>query len=358
MVPYLTDERPWFVFLLHPRDERDLFVWRGSSIIRRYSESDEECVQKLLSIPPVVFGEVRFGFSVVRGELIIVPCLPREMLRRRGRQSVVEAVQLAAVRGAPVVGLGALTSPATRGGLTLLPSLPPGLTLTTGSALTAVTACRNVMEAAGATGASAVAVLGCTGAVGTPASQLIAEAGFDLVLVGRSVSRVEQALPALAGRARMSADVPASVTQVGIVLVLTNDPAARLRPEMLRPGTVVIDLAQPPNVEPARYGEFERREVSVVQGGLVRIPGYSCSWDLRLPDPRDSFACLAETYLFAREGIREHSVGPPSVELAHALARAAERHGVRPRPLGLRREEAVPAGPAGEARPRSKEMAT
>jgi fatty aldehyde-generating acyl-ACP reductase len=337
VVPYLTGQPPWFAFLLHPRDERDLFVWRGSSIIRQYSESDEESIERMLSIPPVVFGEVRFGFDVVRGELIIVPCLPREMLRRRGQGLVARAVELAAARGAPVVGLGALTSPATRGGVTLLPTLPPGLTLTTGSALTAVMARRNVAEAAQATGAGRVAVVGCTGAVGTPATRLLAEAGYDLILLGRSVARVEQAVPELVGRATVSAHL-SLVAQAGIVLVLTSDRAARLEPEMLRPGTVVIDFAQPPNIEPTRYPEFARREVVAVQGGLVRIPGYSCSWDLRMPDPRDTFACLAETYLFAREGIREHSVGPPSVELARLLDRAAERHGVRPRPLGLMRE--------------------
>jgi hypothetical protein len=68
---------------------------------------------------------------------------------------------------------------------------------------------------------------------------------------------------------------------------------------------------------------------------LVRIPRYACSQEFFLPDPRDTFACLAETYLFAREGLREHSVGTPSIELAHRLERAARKHGVTPRPLGV-----------------------
>jgi hypothetical protein len=46
-------------------------------------------------------------------------------------------------------------------------------------------------------------------------------------------------------------------------------------------------------------------------------------------------ACLAETYLFAREGITEHSVGPASAELAADLAELAARQGIRPWPLGL-----------------------
>jgi fatty aldehyde-generating acyl-ACP reductase len=73
----------------------------------------------------------------------------------------------------------------------------------------------------------------------------------------------------------------------------------------------------------------------VVEGGLVHIPGYTCTYDFGLPDPRDTIAYLAETYLFAREGIRKHSVGRPSAEPACRLERVAQRHGVSPRPLDL-----------------------
>ena len=63
------------------------------------------------------------------------------------------------------------------------------------------------------------------------------------------------------------------------------------------------------------------------------IPGYSSSAELRMPDRRCTLACLAETYLFAREGIREHSVGHAAVELAVELERIADTYGVRPREL-------------------------
>jgi predicted amino acid dehydrogenase len=71
----------------------------------------------------------------------------------------------------------------------------------------------------------------------------------------------------------------------------------------------------------------------VVEGGIVRVPDYWCSVDLGLTDPADTTACVAEAYLFAREGIQAHSVGRPTPELARRLERAALRHGVRPQPL-------------------------
>jgi predicted amino acid dehydrogenase len=71
----------------------------------------------------------------------------------------------------------------------------------------------------------------------------------------------------------------------------------------------------------------------VVEGGIVRVPDYWCSVDLGLADRADTTACVAEAYLFAREGIQAHSVGRPTTELARRLERAALRHGVRPQPL-------------------------
>ena len=68
----------------------------------------------------------------------------------------------------------------------------------------------------------------------------------------------------------------------------------------------------------------------MVRGGRVRIPGYHSTYDFGLEDSADTFACLAETYLFAREGIWEHSVGAPQPEFARRLERAASRHGVQP----------------------------
>ena len=102
----------------------------------------------------------------------------------------------------------------------------------------------------------------------------------------------------------------------------------------------MIDLAQPPNVDPASREAFAARDVAVVEGGVVRIPGYSCTFEYEMSSPGDAYACLAETYLFAREGLRDHSVGRASVQLSRALERAARKHGVTPRPLDIRPRQA------------------
>ena len=335
MLPYLSAQPPAFVFLTHLRDDDDLHRIGASSFLRRYSDGEDDFRRKMCSLPPLVAGEISFGFGPVRGEVVVVMRMPDELLAGSGGRSVIDGLEVALARGAPVIGLGALIAPATAGGARLLRHLPTGVTLTNTNAYTAVVVRANVHEAAAALGLgprTQVAVIGCTGSVGVPASRLLAADGFPLVLVGRTVERVRRHLGDLEGRARVAAGLDSALGS-DVVVLLTSDLSARLTPEHVSPGAVVIDFAQPANVVPAAMAAFERRGVAVVEGGIVRVPDYWCSVDLGLADPADTTACVAEAYLFAREGIWAHSVGRPTPELARRLERAALRHGVRPQPL-------------------------
>lgn len=334
---YLRSEPPAFVFLIHPRDGVDLHNGPGASLIAQYSKSEEEFQEKMLSLPPTFSGEVTFGFDPIRGETMVVFSMPEHIIYSGGRAQIDEAVRVAAGRGTRVIGLGALTAPATRGGQTLVPKVPKGVTLTTGNAFTAAVARRNVVEAAQARGLgtdAVVAVVGCTGSVGVAAARLLHRAGFRLVLIGRRTTRVHKELADLVPHATVSGTID-DVAGADVILLLTGDPTARITPDLPKPGAVVLDLAHPLNIPKDEYSAFALRDVEVVQGGLVLIPGYRCVQEMRLPDRHCALACLTETYLFAKAGITEHSVGQASVELALELEYIAAQYGVRPRPLGL-----------------------
>lgn len=336
-MPYLRGQPPAFVFLAHPRDVKDLYNVRGSSVVADHSADEDEFRDKMLSLPPTITGEATFGFDPIRGELLIVLCLPQQIMYSHGREEIDRALDVVQSRGASVLGLGALTAPATRGGLTLVPKAPRGLTITTGNAYTAAVARHNVVEASIAAGlddSAVVAVVGCTGSVGVAATRLLDRAGFRLVLIGRSQTRVRKELADIVPRATVSGTVD-DIARADITLLLTGDPSAYVTPEMVKPGSVVLDLAHPVNIQPEDYPAFAERDVQVAQGGLVNIPGYHLTTDLRLPDRHSALACLAETYLFAKEGLREHSVGQASADFAIELEAVAARHQVRPRPLDL-----------------------
>ena len=351
MFTYLTRQPPWFAFLIHPRDNGDVLRDGVGSLLRQYSSSDADSVLKFSSLPPIVAGSVRIRSSAVRGEIVSVMCVADDVLGARGRHGLLAAARLAVGRGASVLGLGGLTAPALGGGELLLRHLPAAVTLTNGNAYTAAVLREQTLAAVARLGTPAqrrVAVLGCTGSVGMATSHLLAEEGLDLVLVGRTAARARALLGPLGSRVVFSGNV-ADVRQADVVVAVTSDPSARLIPEFLSPNTIVIDAAQPPNVPRAARPLFEARRITVVEGGLVHIPGFTCTYDVGIADPQTTFACLAETYLYAREGIRDHSVGRPSAEAARRMERIARRRGVTPRPLEFD-PVSVPRAPASRER--------
>jgi predicted amino acid dehydrogenase len=341
-VSYLTGDPPWFAFIVHPRNMADCVSMPGGAFLRDHSESDEEFCAKAASSPPVVIDEVVFAGMLVRGELIGVGRLPEHMLSSDAHRAVQAAVELAVARGAAVIGLGALTAPVTAGGRSLLRHLPPRVTLTNGNGLTAATVRRNVLEASELLGlgrATRVGVLGATGSVGMALSHLLADDGFPLRLLGPSCKRVDRLLGDLVARGARAGVGVEGLTDVDVAVLLTSDPSARVAPAALREGAVVIDVAQPSNVADDHVPHFAERGVHVARGGVVAVPGLAGRIRFGVSTGH-TFACLAETYLLALEGIREHAVGRPSAAYARAIDAVAQRRGVVACPLGLERPAA------------------
>lgn len=335
MLPYLTAVPPWFAFVAHPRDSLELENFGGTALLRRYSIDEGDFLRKIGSIPPLVIGQISFQPQAISGEVIAVMRMPHLMVLPGAAREVLSGVLLAASRGARVVGLGALTGPATGGGLSIIQNVPSGVTLTTGNAYTAAVAFQNASEACALLGKPNphVAVLGCTGSVGFSVSHLLAEAGHHLTLVGRNKDRARTLFRNTIGsRDVYFAGSLDSLKEVDVVLVLTNDPSAKLAPHHLRPGAIVVDVAQPANIDRNERGVYLSRDIHVAEGGIVRINNYMCTFDFGLPDST-TFACLAETYLYARDGLTEHSLGRASPDLSRYLEKLAVRYHVSAAPL-------------------------
>jgi predicted amino acid dehydrogenase len=344
MAPAGGHQVPWFSFLAHLRSRSDLDLWSTTTMVR--AAEGEDWRDRVLRGPPLVASSLSFRSNPVTGELIVIPRLPEDIIYGEGRRLIARSVEIAAARGSRVVGLGGLISSATRGGESLLDAAPDGLTITNGNSFTAAAARANVLEACEFLGREnpRVAVLGSTGSVGIPTVRLLADEGLDLLLIGRSLDKARRLGPEPSERIRYS-DRLADIGEADVVLVLTSGSAARLEPELFAGGrqTVVIDVAQPPNVEVDRRQGFRDRQVRVVRGGWVQLRGGISSRDhervMTDGDPDavqgSAPACLGETYLLAAEGIRDHAVGPGSVDLARLLGRVAERRGVRICPLSF-----------------------
>ncbi|NNH02692.1 semialdehyde dehydrogenase [Microbacterium ulmi] len=284
-----------------------------------------------LPVPPVTLATVHREDAEPgpAGWIVVVPVGARQLLaedRRWVLGRIERAVDRAQRLGAEIVGLGALTAPATGAGRLLRER--PGLTLTTGNAFTAhltVEALRRLLPAA--PGAH-LAIVGATGSVGSCVVRLLADEplGADLTLVARGARRlgdlaadIRERDAGIAVRTSTSMDV---VRDADLVLVLTSAVDAVLTSAHLKTGAIVLDDTQPRNTDPAL--QTERPDVLVIDGGIAAIPGIDVRGDIGLPRGL-AYACLCETMLMAFDGGTEQAIGEASVDHAVRMRDAARR---------------------------------
>jgi predicted amino acid dehydrogenase len=126
-------------------------------------------------------------------------------------------------------------------------------------------------------------------------------------------------------------DRRAALAVADVVLVATSSETRLVDPAELAPGTLVCDVARPPNVERA---EAARHGVLVFDGGLVVPPEPVDLGPFRTLPPELCWGCLGETMLLAlarEEG--DFSIGPRlSLGEADRLSLLARRHGFRHAP--------------------------
>ncbi|MFN4181876.1 MAG: hypothetical protein ACK4G3_01510, partial [bacterium] len=92
---------------------------------------------------------------------------------------------------------------------------------------------------------------------------------------------------------------PIPWNEIDLILTCATTSASPVPLEQCAPGTVVLDVGQPPNI-PQRLSE-KHPHILVLQGGEVLWPApISSSFRLPLPDGH-LYGCLAETLLLALE---------------------------------------------------------
>jgi predicted amino acid dehydrogenase len=114
-------------------------------------------------------------------------------------------------------------------------------------------------------------------------------------------------------------------------LVLSATSAARplIHPDHLKKNAIVCDVALPPDVSPAV--RRDRKDVSVIDGGVVGVPGpVDFGFDLGL-GTRQASACMVEVMVLALEGRYESfSLGQRvDTRKVREMAQLAHQHGFR-----------------------------
>lgn len=320
-----------FAFLVHPRARiaEDLArVWRP---LGRVPEPLVDTAVRRLPLPSYAMSRVLLDRAPA-GHVVLVPFGAKHLLSQphEGRARVGRAIDHAARLGAGIVGLGALTATVTAGGATLRGRTDIGVT--NGNAYTAAIVEDQLLDLLATAPERRVAVVGATGSVGTTLVRLLAQGGSvdSLLLVARGTGKLDALAAEVRGRVptTTSTDIH-DVRGCDAVVLLTASADALLGAEHLAPGARVLDATQPRNTSPDLAAA--RPDVTVVDGGVVAIPGMELKGaNIGLPRGQ-AYACFAETFLLGLAGHRGHfSTGVPTLDhVSHVrgLARRFAQHG-------------------------------
>ena len=329
-----------YAFIVHPTTAHDIVV-NDPALGELTSQEFHDYQAYLAQLPPGIVCEVpeivsRTG-ARARGVLIAVPLLPGQMIalgRERVCDTIATAVDLAHRRGARLVGLGAFTSVYTRKGVA---ATGRGPSITTGNLLTAGTTFKALQRVLGRSMASSrVGIVGGRGSVGALVAQLIARIQpSEMILLGNPASSIAS-LARTAQRLRDHGCAKVATTRDIALLercdvIVSASSSARpvLDDARIRSGTIVCDVARPFD---ASAQLRSRRDITVIDGGLVALPGTPRSigvGNVQGQPPGVALACLSETILLSLEGTaRDHGVGDDlDVSAVDAMLDLAHRHG-------------------------------
>ncbi len=324
-----------FGFLIHPLNLED--------VVKKYKLAKKLSPKVVASIlrrrPPFVLDEVEGIQSLsgekVKGFLVAVPLLPSqfdELPEEKVLKKLTKACKVAEKEGAQIVGLGAFTAIPGRGGVELQKMV--NIPLTTGNTYTTATAIEGTLRAAELMEIelkeATLAVVGATGSIGYACAHLLTPSFKKTIVLGRDEERLKTVADKLRSRGNnvhASTDL-SKVAEASVVVTASSAVKALIEPEVLRPGTVVCDVARPRDVS-AKVVRV-RKDVLVIDGGIVKVPGMRTNFDMGLP-PGYAFACLAETILLALEGrFESYTLGKEiSLEKVEEMRALADRHGFK-----------------------------
>ena len=329
-----------FAFIIHPIDpKRD--VQRKFPLLGKYLPVP---VINFFSrfFPPVYISHIVGIQSIatqeeIEGWFVACPLTPQRMMSLPPQtvyKKIIQTGKLAQKKGAKLLGLGAFTSVVGDAGLTIAKQLD--IPVTTGDSYTVAVAVEAVAKAALMMDVeleqSVGAVVGATGAIGKVCAQLLAKSVPHLLLLGRRIDAlndvkysIEENTPT---RVQVS-DSMEDLRQADVIITVSSAVDSIIQPQHLKPGAVVCDVARPRDV--SRQVVEERKDILVIEGGMVEVPGNAnFNFDFGFP-PKMVYACMAETMILALEGRYENFTIGRNISLAQVeeIALLAKKHGFK-----------------------------
>lgn len=329
-----------FAFIIHPVDPKRDVSRKFPLLGKILSEKQIDFFSTFF--PPIYISEIEGIVSEatgkeIKGWFLACPYTPRRMMQLPERvvyRKIIETGRAAENLGADILGLGAFTSVVGDAGATIAQAL--NVPVTTGDSYTVMMAVQAIVEAARIMDIkmdeATVAIVGATGSIGRVCAELLVEKAARVILVARDEKKLDSLKSRLAVRAR--GEVIASVTmdvlkEAQLILTVTSAVHDVIKPETLRAGSVVCDVARPRDV--SAMVAAARDDILVIDGGMVDVPGrVDFHFNFGFPEGK-AYACMAETIALALEGrFEDYTVGKDiALSRVQEITAIAEKHGFR-----------------------------
>ncbi len=253
-------------------------------------------------------GPLNLSNKKLKGVVIGVGMTAFQLINNKevARKKFIHAARLAGKVGVKVLGLGALSASLTKGGLDIINKVD--ICITTGHALTVYSVASHVYQIVDKIGInlidSRVAIVGAAGSIGSNTARFLALNSsvryLLLIDLEHKIKEVRQLKLELEEKCEdLEIHISTDVTQVyscRIIITATNAPEALIKTNYVSPGSIIVNDAQPSDVDPAIY---RRNDVLVIEGGTVFVPGVRVNFDFGLRNQGDVFSCLGETIVLA-----------------------------------------------------------
>ena len=301
-----------FGFIVHCRSTKELrlalgFYKQNPAALLPEKALKQYCLNKGFIKDIFTFDKVISDKGVVcQGKAFCVFLTPDQFLEHQtySTELVVKASKMAEAWGAEMIGLGAICAVVGARGVEVADNCTSAVT--TGNSLTvyaSVVQFEKIMQRLAVDPLKhKIVIIGFPGSIGLALTKILYQKGHKLVLVSRQktafLKKFLESLSAGSGEIEVTQDVESAIQKGRIILTATSS-GQIIDQEMLLPGSVVFDIAQPKDVI---YRRDARKDVLIVDAGLISLPR-STKKRYRYSGlgPNDIPSCLGETMTLTLE---------------------------------------------------------
>tara|TARA_A100001037_G_scaffold214960_1_gene192887 strand:+ start:1392 stop:2462 length:1071 start_codon:yes stop_codon:yes gene_type:complete len=293
-----------FIFMVHPPEEKDLFRIPQLRFLKHLPKGIPERLVGGLGPFPLfkIKGIETTDGKKAEGWVLGLLSTPKLMLQKKPEKTyklLVKASKWGQKYGAKIMGLGAFTSVVGDAGVTVSERSP--ISVTTGNSLTVAATIQSVERilelAKKEISNEKIAIVGATGSIGKAVARLLAKKNAKLILISKTKKKLKMLAGELGGSVVSFGTDSDLLKDSKLIIGATSSAGKAIPVDKLNSGSVVIDIALPPDL--SKEEAAKRIDCLVLESGEILLPGnpeFSYDWPL----PKNiAYACEAETILIS-----------------------------------------------------------